>query len=390
MTDKAFMIRAISLALLGKGFTNPNPMVGAVIVREDEKGGQIVAEGYHHKCGDLHAERDALKNAGDAGVDVKGCTAYVTLEPCCHFGKQPPCTQALIESGIKKVVIGSRDPNPLVSGKGVKLLEEAGIEVVQDFMRDECDAINPVFFHFITKKRPYVIVKYAMTADGQTATSSGESKWITAEKARENVHGTRSEVMAVMCGIGTAVKDDPMLNVRLSNGKPVRQPVRVVLDSLLQISEDSKLVKTAVGEQAGKVIVFCRRNNDKKYAEKKLRLEQKGVEVLEIEEKSSGKGLNLRAVLKILGEKGIDSVLVESGGALNAGLFFEEKEGEEPLVNEVHVYIAPKIFGNDGKTIYAPVRGLGVDLPADCVKLSAPEISVFGDDVLLKYKVIDR
>ncbi len=394
MTPNDFMNRAISLALKGKGWTNPNPLVGAVIVRD----GKIIAEGYHHKYGELHAERDALKNAADNGVDVKGATIYVTLEPCCHQGKQPPCTQAIIDSGIKRVVIGSHDPNPLVSGKGAALLREKGIEVEEDFMREECDAINPVFFHYITTKRPYVILKYAMTMDGQTATSSGKSQWITGEKARANVHKTRAEVMAVMCGIGTVLKDDPLLNVRaMDNGQwtmdNVRQPVRVVLDSDLRIPLESQLVKSAnshvIANEAkqtscGRVVVFCAEDAD---SGKKCELERCGIEVivcpLITQISSAKKLLDLDFVMKTLGERGIDSVLVESGGRLNASLLFSQKN----LVNEVHLYIAPKIFGNNGGDIFNPVRGLGVDCPDEAVMFGKPEVEVFGDDLLLKYSI---
>ncbi len=380
MTERDFMNRAIELALMGKGHTNPNPLVGAVIVRDDK----IIAEGFHHKYGDLHAERDALKNAGENGIDVKGTTIYVTLEPCCHQGKQPPCTQAIIESGISRVVIGSRDPNPLVNGKGRKLLEEAGIEVVQDFMRDECDAINDVFFYYITTKKPYVILKYAVTMDGLTATSSGKSQWITGEKARANVHKTRSEVMAVMTGIGTVLGDDPVLNVRESGtGDDVRQPVRVVIDSDLKIPLESKLVQTALSADCGKVIVFCGEHAD---CEKKVRLKKCGVEVVlcpqTVQNCTGKKMLDLNEVMAVLGKKGIDSVMVESGGSLNAGMIFEK------LVNEVHVYIAPKIFGNDGARIFNPVRGTGVDSPEMAVMFEKPEIELFGDDILLKYKAL--
>lgn len=391
MNDSDFMRRAIELAKLGKGFTNPNPLVGAVIVRD----GKILAEGYHHKCGELHAERDALKNAKENGIDVAGSTIYVTLEPCCHHGRQPPCTEAIIQSGIKKVVIGSRDPNSLVNGKGVEMLRNAGIEVVQDFLKEECDEINPIFFYYIQSKIPYVIVKYAMTMDGQTSTSIGESKWITGEKARENVHKTRSEVMAVMTGIGTVLKDNPMLNVRLEGNH--RQPLRVILDSKLKISLDSNLVKTA---KEIPVIVFCSENLESLELKKKSELENLGVKVETVEEnlviepvemikskRNSDFGklnhhstLNTSSVLKKLGSMGIDSVLVESGGSLNGSLFFESD------VNEVHVYIAPKIFGNDGKTISSPVRGLGIDFPKDAKLFSKPDVEFFGEDILLKYK----
>ncbi len=383
MTDEDFMRQAIELAKLGRGFTNPNPLVGAVIV----KNGVAVAQGYHHKCGDLHAERDALKNARERGADVRGGTIFVTLEPCCHYGKQPPCTEAIIESGIKKVVIGSRDPNPQVNGRGVQILKEAGIDVVQDFLSEECDKLNPFFFHYIKTKKPYVIVKYAMTMDGQTATSCGESKWITGELARNNVHRTRSEVMAVMTGIGTVLKDDPMLNVRLparADGLPYRQPLRIVLDSWLRIPLDSNIARTADKFPA---MVFAVDSIDGEGLETKAALEKAGVTVELIHADSESSSLDIGKVLVRLGELGIDSVLVESGGSLNAAFFFGSEAAENlSLVQEIQVYVAPKIFGNDGHTINTPVHGKGIDFPKDAKIFSAPEIEIFGDDILLKYK----
>lgn len=380
-SEKKFMSRAIELAKLGSGFTNPNPLVGAVIVRD----GKIVAQGYHHKYGDLHAERDALKNARENGVDVRGAAIFVTLEPCCHYGKQPPCTQALIEAGIKKVVIGSRDPNPLVNGKGVKILETSGIQVVQDFMRSECDALNPIFFHYIKQKIPYVIIKYAETADGETATSAGKSKWITGELARKNVHKTRARVAAVMTGIGTVKADNPMLNVRLeeksADGRDFKQPVRVVIDKNLELGEESNLAKTA---SEIPVWDFCGENLDEKAKSRKAALEKLGVRFLET--KINQNHLDLEEVLKTLGANGIDSVLVESGGGLNAGLLFYGEE-KKCLADEIQVYIAPKIFGNDGKSVFSPVKGEGILEVEKCVKLSKPEIQTFGEDVLLRYKV---
>ena len=368
------MLRAIELAQKGKGFTNPNPLVGAVIVKD----GQVIAEGYHHKYGDLHAERDALKNARENGVDVTGAELYVTLEPCCHTGKQPPCTQAVIDSKISHVIIGSRDPNPLVDGKGVKQLQDAGIKVTQDFLKAECDAINPVFFHFIKNKMPYVIIKYAMTADGQTATSKAESRWITGHQARQNVHLTRAESMAVMTGIGTAKKDNPMLNVRLDDNGTHRQPVRIVLDSHLKLNPESMLAKTA---REIPVIIFCKKELTETEIIRKSVLESQGIKVLTAPENKNHSTLYNQ--LSMLASEGIDSILVESGGTLNGSLFFDEPD----LVQEVHVYIAPKIFGNDGRTIFTPVKGKGINFPNQCVKLSNPEVSMYGEDVLLKYKV---
>ena len=190
MTDRDYMLRAISLAKKGTGYTSPNPLVGAVIVKD----GRIIGEGYHAIYGDLHAERNAIKNLTE---DAKGATIYVTLEPCCHYGKQPPCTEAILAAGITKVVIGSRDPNPLVSGKGTDFLRSHGIEVIEDFMREECDELNPIFFHYITEKTPYVVMKYAMSIDGKIATRTGSSRYVTNEFSRNEVQKMRHKYRGV-------------------------------------------------------------------------------------------------------------------------------------------------------------------------------------------------
>ena len=245
MTEHSFyMERAIQLAKRGTGFTNPNPLVGAVIVKDH----RIIGEGWHARYGDLHAERNALKHCTE---DPAGATMYVTLEPCCHHGKQPPCTEALVESGIRRVYIGSRDFNPLVFGKGVQYLEEHGIEVIPDFLREACDKLNPIFFRYIGTKMPYTILKYAMTADGKIACAGGASKWVTGEAARAHVQQTRKRVAAVCVGIGTVLADDPLLTCRCENPS---QPVRVVLDTRLRIPMESRLVQTA---KEVPVIVFA-------------------------------------------------------------------------------------------------------------------------------------
>ena len=228
------MRRAMELAELGRGWTKTNPVVGAVLVKED----RIIGEGYHKKYGELHAERNAIASLTES---AEGAVIYVTLEPCCHHGKTPPCTEAIIEQKIRKVVIGSRDPNPKVAGKGVQMLREAGVTVVEDFMREECDQLNPVFFHYITTKTPYVVMKYAMTLDGKIATKTGASKWITGEAARKEVQHMRHQYMGIMAGIGTVLADDPMLNVRVEGWK---SPVRIVCDSKLRIPPDSQIVST--------------------------------------------------------------------------------------------------------------------------------------------------
>lgn len=368
ITNSNFMLIAINEAKKGEGFTHPNPLVGAVLVKD----GIVLATGYHHRYGDLHAERDCLKNAREKGVDTKGATMYVTLEPCCHTGKQPPCTNAIIEAGIARVVIGSRDPNNLVNGKGVEQLKSAGIEVVQDFLKEECDKLNEIFFYYITHKMPYVILKYAMTADGRTATVSGKSKWITGEKARENVHRTRASVAAVMTGIGTVKADDPLLTCRLNDGKEHHQPERIVIDTNLEIPEESALVKSAKTSKVTVIYGFFNPHT----SDRREWLFHQGVETasFSLDEKHR---INIKEVLEYLAERGIDSILVESGGELAASVL--------PFANEVHAYVAPKIFGGVSD-IRVPIRGDGVDSPDDAVQFSLSGVEQFGDDVLLKYK----
>lgn len=360
MLERKYMERAIELAKTAVGFTNPNPMVGAVIVKD----GRVIGEGCHERCGELHAERNAIKNLTES---AKGATIYVTLEPCCHYGKTPPCTEAIIEAGIKEVVIGSRDPNPLVSGKGAAILREHGIEVYEDFMREECDGINPVFFHYITTKMPYVVLKYAMTCDGKIATKTGDSKWITGEKAREEVQHMRHRYMAIMAGIGTVLADDPMLNVRVPG---LKSPIRVICDSKLQIPLDSKIVKTA-GEI--RTIVACSCTEES--AAKKCELEKAGAEVVSFPGESGR--VNVRELLKWLGANGIDSVLVEGGGTLNDSLM------REGLVDRAEVFVAPKMFG--GSSAKTPVEGLGVESVSEGMTVRLAGVKCIGEDVLISY-----
>ncbi len=369
MTDREFMLRAIELAKNGIGAVNPNPLVGAVIV----KNGRIIGEGFHERYGGLHAERNAIKNLTQS---AEGATIYVTLEPCCHQGKQPPCTEAILENKIARVVIGSRDPNPLVAGKGARILREKGVSVEEDFMRDECDELNPVFFHYITTKTPYVAAKYAMTADGKIAAASGESKWITSEESRVQVQIMRYTYSAIMAGIGTVLADDPMLNVRIP-GK--RSPIRIICDSRLRIPLNSKIVQTS-GQY--KTIIACV-YTDEEFAKdmplkkKKEELEGYGAEILSVPEKNGH--ICLKELMKLLGEKKIDSVLIEGGGNLNFSAF------EEGIVNEAEVFIAPKIFG--GRNSKTPVEGDGVMYPSQAVMMELTDTQLIGDDIRLRYKV---
>lgn len=352
------MERAIELAKRARGFTSPNPMVGAVIVKD----GRVIGEGYHERCGELHAERNALASLTES---AEGATIYVTLEPCCHYGKTPPCTEAIIEHKLAKVVIGSRDPNPLVSGKGAAILRKAGIEVVEDFMREECDAINPIFFHYITTKRPYVAMKYAMTMDGKIATRTGASRWITGEAARNHVQTLRHAYKGIMVGIGTVLADNPMLNCRMQGGI---DPVRIVCDTHLRIPMDCQIVQTADTIET----ILATSTNEK---EKKDQLIKKGVQILQIPEKDGCIDLNL--LMQTLGEKGIDSILLEGGGRLNDS-FLREK-----LIQKAYVYLAPKIFGGeDAKT---PVEGIGVSLPEQSANFKLQQIQQIEEDILLEY-----
>ena len=362
MTDRDYMIRAIELAKKGEGWTNPNPMVGAVIVKD----GRVIGEGYHAKCGELHAERNAIASLTES---AEGATIYVTLEPCCHYGKTPPCTEAILEQKIGRVVIGSRDPNPKVAGKGAKILREAGVIVEEDFMREECDKLNPVFFHYITTGVPYVVMKYAMTADGKIATRTGASKWITGEAARQSVQYMRHRYMGIMAGIGTVLADDPLLNVRVEGWK---SPVRIICDSHLQIPMESQIVRTA-GEYRTIIAYAGEKDTD----EKKEALEARGLEVVSCPDENGQ--IDLAALMRYLGEQKIDSILLEGGGTLNDSAL------RVGIVHELQVFIAPKIFG--GSKSKSPVEGLGAELPTDAVRLIYQGVSQIGDDILIRYLV---
>ena len=366
MAEEQFMKRAIELAKQGVGWTAPNPLVGAVVV----KNGRVIGEGYHRKYGELHAERNALAACTE---DPAGATLYVTLEPCCHYGKTPPCTEIIIEKKIAKVVIGSRDPNPKVAGKGARILREHGINVVEDYMREACDALNPVFFHYITTKTPYVVLKFAMTLDGKIATRTGASKWITGEAARNHVHQLRGRYAGILSGIGTVLADDPMLNCRIDGA---HQPLRIILDSHLRIPMGSRLVRSA--KEYPLLIVCNESTRDREEGTNRIqKLEEAGAKVWTLPEKNGHPDLNV--LMQRLGEEKIDSVLIEGGGTVNEAVL------KAHIVHHVYAYIAPKIFGGeDAKT---PVEGSGIRLPQECAKLRLAKITVLLNDMLLEYDV---
>lgn len=354
-----YMELAIALAKKGMGAVNPNPLVGAVIVKEN----RIIGQGYHARYGELHAERAAFENLTES---AEGAELYVTLEPCCHFGKQPPCTQAIVEHGIRKVYIGSNDPNEQVSGKGIAYLREHGIEVETEVMKETCDALNPVFFHYITTKTPYVLMKYAMTMDGKIAAYTGKSKWITGEPARNRVQQTRNALMGIMVGCNTVIKDNPALTCRLEHG---RNPIRIICDSHLRIPPDSRIVKTAKDVQT---IVATLEPECAKARE----LEAENVQILGCREKNGR--IDLYDLMQQLGAQGIDSILLEGGGTLNEQALAQE------IVQEVQVYMAPKILGGvDAKT---PVEGMGVPAPDFAYRFALTRMETIGEDVLLCYR----
>lgn len=358
--DRQYMKMALELAQKGMGFTAPNPMVGAVIV----KNGRIIGQGYHRKYGELHAEREALAVCTE---EPKGASIYVTLEPCCHYGKQPPCVNAILEAGIRRVIIGSSDPNPLVAGKGIRILKDHGIEVTENILKEECDKLNEAFFYYIQNKKPYVVMKYAMTMDGKIAAYTGESKWVTGEAARIHVQEQRLKYTGIMVGVGTVLADDPMLTCRLENS---RNPVRIICDSHLRTPLTSKIVRTA------KTIPTILASSSKDQ-QKIKNYEELGCQVLYVPEKNGH--IDLNRLMELLGAAKIDSILLEGGGSLNWSAL------ESGIVQKVQTYIAPKLFG--GEEAKTPVEGKGFPDPASAVLLKNSEIIRLGDDFLIESEV---
>ncbi len=360
--EKKFMERAIELAKLGTGAVSPNPLVGAVIV----KNGKIIGEGYHREYGNLHAEREALNSLTES---AEGAEMYVTLEPCCHTGKQPPCTDAIIEAKIKRVYVGSDDPNPLVSGKGIWKLRSSGVEVVTHVMKDECDEMNTFFFHYITNKTPYIIYKYAMTMDGKICTSTGKSRWISNKASRKAIHGLRDRCSAIMAGIGTVLADDPLLNCRIEGG---HDPIRIICDSHLRIPMDSQIVNTA-GEIKTYVAAIQEAEKDNK--EKITRLKEKGIGVLLLPQDEFGH-VEVNSLIKQLGKMGIDSLLLEGGGQIGWSMFRED------LIDEVYTLISPKVFGGTGAS---PVGGEGIDEVENAAHFKLEDIKTLDGDIMIHY-----
>ncbi|MDR0138531.1 bifunctional diaminohydroxyphosphoribosylaminopyrimidine deaminase/5-amino-6-(5-phosphoribosylamino)uracil reductase RibD [Metabacillus idriensis] len=353
MKDQDYMKVALQLAEQGSGQTSPNPLVGAVVV----KNGQIIGMGAHLKAGEPHAEVHAVRMAGSQAEDS---TVYVTLEPCSHHGKTPPCANLLISSKVKRVVVAAEDPNPLVAGRGMKKLQAAGIEVVSGVLKNEAEELNKVFFHYIQTKRPFVTLKWAGSLDGKTATVTGESKWITGEPARKDVHKYREVHDAILAGVETVIKDDPSLTCRLEN--PKKQPVRIVLDTHLRTPETAGLVND--GHSPVWIITGSEVSPERieSFQKKNAVIIQMNTPAIEIDN-----------LLHLLGERNITSLFVE-GGATVHGSFI--KSG---LFNQVVSYTAPMLIG--GKEAPPAVAGAGFSRINEAIRLKIKETEILGDDL---------
>ena len=359
-----YMQRALELAETGRGFTSPNPMVGAVIV----KNGRIIAEGYHRRFGAPHAEVSAIEAAGDA---VSDSTMYVTLEPCCHHGKTPPCTRAIMDAGISKVVMAMEDPNPQVAGKGRAELENAGIEVESGLLEERAKKLNEWFAKFATTGIPFFTAKAAMTLDGKIATREGDSRWITGEQARNYVHWLRSGIDAIMVGSGTVETDDPMLTTRVAEGNG-RDAIRVVVDGDAKLSPKRRVF----GLQSSAPTIVAVKTTAP--ANRKSALLAAGAELIEIGPKSDK--IDLVKLAKELGNRNIASVMIEGGGGLLAAAF------EAGIIDKALFFIAPKIFG--GKGAPTPVEGAGAGRVAEAIHLDNTRTRRIGDDILIEGYVV--
>lgn len=359
-----YMRRALELAKGGIGYTSPNPLVGAVIVKE----GRIIGEGYHEAYGGKHAEVNAFLSATES---AEGGTMYVTLEPCSHYGKTPPCANLIVEKGIKKVIIGLEDPNPLVAGKGIKILEEAGIEVVTGVLKEEGKKLNEIFIKYITTNIPFVIMKTAMTLDGKIATRTNASKWITGELSRKHVHELRHKVAGIIVGIGTVLADDPSLTTRLED-RMGKDPIRIIVDSSGRIPLGSKVLNLKSHTETIVAVT-------NKVANEKIKgLQKKGARVIVTPSKKGRVDLNF--LMKELGQRNIDSILLEGGSELNYSAL------EEGIVDKVNAFIAPKIIG--GNTAKTPVGGQGKAYMNEAINLEHTDIHIFGQDIMIEGYII--
>lgn len=361
MTDEQYMKLAIDLACKGRGYVSPNPLVGAVLV----KNGKIVGKGYHKKFGGPHAEINAIK---DAGRHVRGATLYVTLEPCCHAGKTPPCVDTIIKHKIARVVIGTIDSNPLVSCRGMDSLRQSGVDVKTGVCKEECRRLNEVFFHYMETGIPYITLKFAQTLDGRIATSAGNSRWISSGASLKYAHQLRAEHDAILVGRHTVNHDDPELTVRLVRG---RNPLRVVVDSGLMISERAKIFKNIAS--APTLIATVRKSSDPRFR----KIAASGVDIISTKADRRGK-VNLKYLFGILAQRGISSVLIEGGAQIITSVL------KNNLANRIVTVIAPKIIGQGIEA----VGDLGIRNLDAAKRLSFQKIIPLGDDVIIDSRFI--
>ena len=357
MDDEKWMKRALRLAEAGRGRTSPNPVVGAVLVKR----GEVVGEGYHAKIGEAHAEIVALRRAGEK---ARGAVLYLNLEPCTHYGKTPPCVPQVIKAGLKRAVIGMEDPNPLVNGKGIELLRKSGLDVKLGVLGKECQRLNEAFCKYIVKREPFVVLKVAATLDGKIATRNGDSKWISGEAARRFVHRLRDQVDGVLVGIGTVLKDDPLLTARMKEG---REPYRIVLDSRLKIPEEAKVFEHSPSE----VILATTGAAPQGKIE---RLEKKGVRVL-IADSKKGR-VDLKSCLSKLGEIGMMNLLVEGGSQVNGSFL------DEGLIDKFLLFLSPKLIGDP--QALGIFGGRGVSNLRETVALKDIRARKIGEDIFVE------
>lgn len=362
--NKHFMKMALDLAAKGEGFTSPNPMVGAVVVRD----GEVVGKGFHEAVGKAHAEVNAID---DAGASAKGATLYVTLEPCNHTGRTPPCTEKILTAGIKRVIVAMDDPNPDVTGGGNAYLRSRGVDVVSGICEPEAKKLNEVFIKHIRTKRPFVIVKCAATLDGRIATKTGDSRWVSGEESRRFVHRLRHAADGIMVGIDTVKKDDPSLTTRLDDMEG-RDPARIILDTRLSISPDAKLL--SLDSDADTFLI----TGDFVSGDKKAEIENTGAKVIESPVKEGR--INLDPLMDRLNDLGITSLLIEGGSNVIASAL---KSG---IVDKIHFFYAPKILcGDDGVPI---CKGTGPELMKECLTVKDMNIRRFGDDVMIEAYIL--
>ncbi len=358
--DEIFMKKVLRLARRGLGSTSPNPVVGTLVV----KNGQIIGSGYHRKAGAPHAEIEALSMAGER---AKGSTLFVNLEPCNHYGRTPPCTKAILKSGIKRVVVGIADPNPNVTGGGCKFLRSKGVEVKYGVLEEECTRLNEVYIKYVKKGKPFVILKGALTLDGWIATKTGNSRWITNEKSRKFVHSLRKKVDAIMVGVETIIADNPLLSPYLT-GNSAPDPVRVIADTNLRVPLESRVFNS--GTSALTIIA----SGSNVSRTKRKRVEGLGARVISCQMRDGR--IDLADLLDKLAEMSIGSVLVEGGGTIFGSII------REGLVDKFYIFLAPKILGGNNGIPFT--RGPGCDTVKDCLNLKVLMVRRFDDDIMIE------